>query len=238
MTQPFVRTEMLLGKANMEKLKACRIALFGVGGVGSYAAEALARTGIGALDLVDHDTVSLSNLNRQLIATLETLGLPKVDVMEARLLSICPDIQIQKRPCFVSEATIGSFDFSLYDYVVDAVDTVTAKIAIIKAAQEADVPLISSMGCGNRLDPSRLYITDIYQTHMDPLAKVMRKRCREANIRELTVLTSAEKPLKPDTALLSEEEPGRKKIPPGSVAFVPSVGGLMIASHVVRSLLL
>ena len=234
--EQFVRTEMLLGTETMEKLKNAHVAVFGVGGVGGYVVEALARSGVGEFDLIDNDTVALSNINRQIIATHSSVGKYKVDVMKERILDINPDAKVTVHKCFFLPENSGDFDFSKYTYVVDAIDTVTAKIELIIKAQEAGVPIISSMGTGNKLDPSKLEITDIYKTEMCPLARVMRTELKKRKIPKLKVVYSKEQPIKvqkkEDNQITSEKQ-GRIKDVPGSVAFVPPVAGLMIAGQVI-----
>ncbi len=246
MQNEFSRTELLLGESNMNKLYASRVIIFGVGGVGGYVAEGLARSGIGSIDIVDNDTVSLSNINRQIIALHSTLGRDKVDVVRERLLDINPVIRITTHKCFYLPETADRFDFSKYDYVIDAIDTVTGKIQIITQAEEAGVPVISSMGCGNKLDPTKLKVTDIYSTSVCPLAKVMRRELKKRGIKKLKVVYSEEPAIKPNEAVADasdtspESQPGeagRKKAVPGSTAFVPSAAGLIIASEVVRDLI-
>ena len=230
----FSRTELLLGETAMQRLASARVAVFGIGGVGGHAAEALVRSGIGAIDLIDHDTVSLTNLNRQVIALHSTLGQKKVDVMAQRLHDIHPQVCVQTHDCFFLPENAPNFDFSAYDYVVDAVDTVTAKIEIILQATANGVPVISSMGTGNKLDPTQLRIADLSKTTMCPLARVMRKELGVRGIKHLPVVFSVEPPCPP--AVQSEEQTGRRSVP-GSTAFVPAVAGLMIASKVVRDLI-
>ena len=249
MQDQFERTRMLVGDAAMEKLASARVAVFGVGGVGGYVVEGLARSGVGALDLIDKDTVDLSNLNRQIIATRKTLGVYKVDAAEERALSINPDMQVYKHCCFYLPEARGDINFDEYDYVVDAVDTVTAKLDIITEAQKRSIPVISAMGCGNRLDPSRLQVTDIYKTEYDPLARVMRRECKKRGIKKLTVVYSTEPAIRPlreteDTADIQEQKDGRtntdggrRKDTPGSAVFVPAAAGLLIASAVCRELI-
>ncbi len=244
MSEQFLRTEWLLGKEAMESLRHARVAVFGIGGVGSYAAEALVRSGVGALDLVDHDQVSVTNLNRQLIATVETIGRNKVDVMEERALSINPAVRITKRNCFFLPETAGTFDFSQYSYVVDAVDTVTAKIALVLAAKEAGVPVISSMGAGNKLDPAKFEVADISETSVCPLAKAMRRELKKRGVTHLKVVYSKEKPVRPlreegeqpDSGQPDGEEAVRRGTP-GSVSFVPPVAGMILAGEVVKDLI-
>lgn len=233
MQNEFSRTEMLLGAEAMQKLSASHIALFGVGGVGGFVAEALARCGIGAFDLIDNDTVSLTNINRQIIATHDTLGRNKTEVMQERILSINPAAKVTIHTCFFLPENADQFDFSQYDYVIDAVDTVTAKLEIIMHAQAANVPVISSMGTGNKLDPSRFRIADIYKTSVCPLAKVMRRELKKRGVKNLKVLYSPEEPIKVQSDEIPPE--GRRAVP-GSVSFVPSAAGLMIAGEVIRDL--
>ena len=231
----FSRTEMLLGSEAMKDLAKKRVAIFGVGGVGGYVAEALGRTGIGSLDLFDNDTVSLSNINRQIIALHSTVGMPKVSVMKNRLLDINPQIIVQANTLFYSKETADSVDLSVYDYVVDAIDTVSAKIELIERCSVLNIPLISSMGAGNKINPFAFEVTDIYKTSVCPLARVMRYELKKRNIPSLKVVYSKEKPL---PVSVSSEESQTKKRSPGSIAFVPSVVGLLIASEVVKDLLI
>ena len=237
---------MLLGAEGMARLARSRVAVFGLGGVGGYAAEALARSGVGALDLVDHDRVSLSNLNRQILATHRTLGQFKVDVAAQRIHEIAPDCLVTSRRVFYLPETRDLFDFSVYDYVVDAIDTVAGKLALAEQAQAAGTPIISAMGAGNKLDPTAFRVSDIQETSVCPLARVMRGECRKRGIRRLKAVWSTEVPLRPseDPALCREENAGspetaegsaRRSIP-GSVAFVPSVVGLILAGEVVKDL--
>ena len=234
---PFARTELLLGEKAMNDLKKCRIAVFGVGGVGGYVVEALARCGIGTFDLIDNDTVSLTNINRQIIATLDSVGELKVDAFKKRIEKINEEAIVHTYPCFVLSDTIQQFDFTKYDYVIDAVDTVSAKIAIIMKAQEYNIPIISSMGTGNKLDPSKLTITDIYKTDVDPLARVMRRELRKRNVEHLKVVFSKEEPIMVN-ALSQEELPqgSTRRSIPGSISFVPASAGLLIASEVIKDL--
>lgn len=246
MEDRFSRSRMLLGEEAMKKLAASRVAVFGVGGVGGYVVEALARSGVGQIDVIDNDTVALSNLNRQIIATMDTVGRNKVDVIAERILSINPDAIVYRHKCFYLPETAGEFDFTAYDYVVDAIDTVTGKIQLILQAKEAGVPVISAMGAGNKLDPARFEVADIYQTSVDPLARVMRRELKKRGVESLKVVYSKEKPLQP----LAEQEPAeetgqdggneeaahQRRSTPGSLAFVPSVAGLIIAGQVVRDL--
>lgn len=230
-----------MGAEAIEKLQRSRVAVFGIGGVGGYAVEALARSGIGTLDLIDHDRVTLTNLNRQLHATRETLGQYKVEAAAARIRQINPDCQVNPYTVFYLPETREQFDFSQYDYVVDAIDTVKGKLALAEAAQAAGTPIISSMGAGNKMDPTALRVSDIYKTSVCPLARVMRSECRKRGIRQLKVVYSTEPPLRPleDAAACREESPGapvRRDIP-GSTAFVPAAAGLIIAGEVVKDLI-
>lgn len=235
MLNEFSRTEQLVGSEAMEKLAKARVAIFGVGGVGGYVAEALARSGIGHFELIDNDDVSLTNINRQIIATHATLGLPKVEVMRDRILSINPKAEITLRQCFFLPENQDQFDFSQYDYVVDAVDTVAAKIAIILQAKAANVPVISSMGAGNKVNPAMFEVADIYKTSVCPLARVMRQAMKKQGVKHLKVVYSKEVPLEP---LQSQEQKGTAGRPaPGSTAFAPSVAGLIIASEVFKDLI-
>jgi tRNA A37 threonylcarbamoyladenosine dehydratase len=234
---PFSRTRLLLGDSSMEKLKNAKVAVFGLGGVGGYVAEALARSGIGALELIDHDTISITNINRQILATRSTVGQSKAEAAKARVLDINPDIQVTARDTFFLPDTAGEFNFSDYDYVVDAIDTVTGKLALVTAAQAAGVPIISSMGTGNKLDPTKFQIADISKTSVCPLARIMRKECAKRGIKHLKVLFSTEDPISPAGGSLEEMPEGRRALP-GSVAFVPSVAGLIIAGEVIKELCL
>ena len=236
----FNRTELLLGKDAIERLNNSRVAVFGLGGVGGHAAEALARSGVGTLDIVDSDTVSGSNINRQIIANVKTVGRKKTDVMKERLFDINPEITINVYPVFFAKDTMEQFDFSSYDYVVDAIDSVTSKILLITVAKNAGVRIISSMGTGNKMHPEMLEIADIYDTSVCPLAKVMRKELKKRGIGSLDVIYSKEKPLKPDRQAMEEMmkiENAEKRQIPGSNAFVPASVGLLIASRVVQELI-
>ncbi|MDD6651839.1 MAG: tRNA threonylcarbamoyladenosine dehydratase [Eggerthellales bacterium] len=235
-TNQFARTELLLGADAVARLKNARVAVFGVGGVGGYVVEALARTGVGALDVIDNDTVSLTNLNRQIIATYETLGKSKVQVAAERIASINPACKVTAHECFYLPETRERFVFSDYDYVVDAVDTVAAKLSLVEACRDAGVPCISSMGAGNKLDPTAFQVADIYETSVCPLAKVMRRECKKRGIDHLKVVYSQEPPLKPAHVEGGEVKATGRGVP-GSVAFVPSVVGLIIASEVVKDLI-
>lgn len=248
MLTQFSRTELLLGKVGMEKLAGARVAVFGIGGVGGYVCEALVRSGVGAFDLIDDDKVCLTNINRQIIATRKTVGKYKVDVMQERMQEINPDVKVQVHKCFFLPEIAAEFPFSEYDYVVDAVDTVTAKLELIMKAKEAGVPIISSMGAGNKLDASQFKVADIYQTRVCPLAKVMRRELKKRGVEKLKVVYSEEMPTRPveDMAISCRTNcicpPGAKhkcterRDIPGSVAFVPSVVGLIIAGEVVKDL--
>ena len=231
----FSRTELLIGPEAMAKLHRSRVAVFGVGGVGGYVVEALARSGVGTLDLIDNDVVTLTNLNRQIIATHATLGMRKVDAAAERVRDICPDIQVNRHNCFFLPENADSFDFTQYDYVVDAVDTVSAKAEIVLRAQAAGVPVISSMGTGNKLDPSRFRVADISATKVCPLARAMRNLLRRKGVKHLKVVYSEEEALKPLGE--AEDAPQGKRATPGSTAFVPAAAGLILAGEVVRDLI-
>ena len=226
------RTALLLGEAGVNALKRARVAVFGIGGVGGFACEALARAGVGSLLLVDDDTVSESNLNRQLIALRSTIGQPKVAVMAARIADIDPSIAVETRQCFFDETTAGSFDFSAFDYVIDAIDTVSAKVELICRAKAAGTPIVSCMGAGNKLDPTKFVVTDLAKTDTCPLARVLRQRLRKQGIQHLQVVYSTEPPLTP---LETIQDGGRRQLP-GSVSFVPSAAGLVAAGAVIRAL--
>lgn len=222
----------------MEKLRSSRIAIFGIGGVGGFVAEALARSGIFHLDLIDSDNVSLTNLNRQIIALHSTVGRPKVDVMRERILDINPEADVRTHQCFFLPETKDQFDFSQYDYVVDAVDTVKAKLELIVRAKENNVPIICSMGAGNKLDPTAFEVADISETSVCPLARVMRQECKKRGLRGVKVVYSKERPVEIKTQAGDESlEKKGNSIAPGSIAFVPSVAGLIIASEVVKDLM-
>lgn len=239
MNERFSRTELLIGTDSMKRLQQSRVAVFGVGGVGGYVVEALARSGVGMLDLIDNDTVSVSNINRQIIATENTIGRSKVDVIKERVMDINPDIIVRTFETFYMPDTAQQFDFTKYDYVVDAIDTVTGKIALVMQAEEAGTPIISSMGAGNKLDPAAFQVSDIYKTSVCPLAKVMRRELKKRGVKKLKVVYSQEKPLTPiapDEKNAEEPAPGRRQVP-GSIAFVPSVAGLIIAGEVVKDLI-
>lgn len=248
MINEFSRTQLLLGKEAMDKLKNAKVAVFGIGGVGTFVVEGLARCGIGSFTLFDDDKVCLTNINRQLIATRKTIGKKKVDVMAERIMEINPKAAVKTHACFYLPENADQFDFSEYDYIVDAIDTVSAKIELIVRAKAANVPIISSMGAGNKLNPTMLEVADIYKTSMDPLAKVMRHELKKRGIKKLKVVYSKEKPLTPiDEDNISCKDncvcpPGttrkctHRRAIPGSVSFVPSVAGLIIASEVVKDI--
>lgn len=248
MLNQFSRTELLFGKAAMEHLRQCRVAVFGIGGVGGYAVEALARSGVGTLDLIDDDKICLTNLNRQIFATRSTVGKEKVAAAKARIQDICPEITVHTHSCFFMPDTADQFDFHDFDYVIDAIDTVTGKLEIILRAKAAGVPVISAMGAGNKLDPTAFRVADIYDTKVCPLARVMRYELRKRYVRDVKVVYSEEKPVRPieDMAISCRNHcvcpPGtvrkctvRRDIP-GSNAFVPSVAGLILAGEVIRDL--
>ena len=248
MLNQFSRTQLLLGEEAMDRLKKARVAVFGVGGVGGYVCEALVRSGVGEFDLIDDDKVCLTNLNRQIIATRKTVGQYKVDVMQNRMLEINPDIDVRLYKCFFLPENAADFPFEEYDYIVDAVDTVTAKIELIMRAQALNVPIISAMGAGNKLDPGRFKIADIYDTSVCPLARVMRRELKKRNVKSLKVVYSDEQPIRPieDMSISCRTHcicpPGAKhkcterRDIPGSTAFVPAVAGLMIAGEIVKDL--
>jgi len=235
MDNRFSRTELLLGKEAMEKLASARVAVFGIGGVGGYTVEALARSGVGFLDLIDNDKVCVSNLNRQIIATNATIGCYKVDVAKERIMEINPNARVNTYKTFYMPDTSDMFDFSKYDYIVDAIDTVTGKIELIINAGIAGTPIISSMGAGNKLDPTAFEVSDIYKTSVCPLARVMRYELKKRNIKSLKVVYSKEKPITPSETIIDDTESSRRQIP-GSTAFVPSVAGLIIAGEVIKDL--
>ena len=248
MLNQFSRTELLFGSEAITRLQNAHVAVFGIGGVGGYTVEALARSGVGSFDLIDNDTVALTNLNRQIIATLDTVGQPKVEVMAKRIASINPDAKVNCRQCFFLPENADEFPFEEYDYIVDAVDTVTAKIALVMKAQEKNVPIISSMGAGNKLDASAFKVADIYKTSMCPLAKVMRRELKKRGVKKLKVVYSEEKPTRPieDMSIScrsncicppgAEHKCTERRDIPGSLAFVPSVAGLIIAGEVVQDI--
>lgn len=248
MLDQFSRTELLLGNENMIRLKNARVAIFGIGGVGGYTTEALARSGVGTLDLIDDDRVCLTNINRQIYATRRTVGRYKVDVAEERILEINPEAKVNTYKTFYMPDTAAEFDFSAYDYVVDAIDTVTGKLMLVEQADHAGTPIISSMGAGNKMDPTAFQVADIYETTVCPLARVMRRELKKRGIRSLKVVYSREKPMEPveDMAISCRSNcicplgtarkcTQRRQIP-GSNAFVPSVAGLIIAGEVIKDL--
>ncbi|MBQ7774546.1 MAG: tRNA threonylcarbamoyladenosine dehydratase [Lachnospiraceae bacterium] len=237
MKEMFSRTVMLLGEEAVQKLENARVAVFGIGGVGGYVVEALVRAGVGAIDLIDNDVVCESNLNRQIIATRSNIGRSKVEAMEARIMDINPECRVFKHQCFYLPETASEFDFLQYSYVVDAIDTVTGKLQLVMQAKEAGVPIISSMGTGNKLNPTELEIADIYDTSVCPLAKVMRRELKKRGVKQLKVLYSKEEPKKPMEQYNTETGVTNRRATPGSVSFVPSVGGLIIASEVVKDLI-
>ena len=224
MTERFIRTEKLIGKDNLEKLKNSHIAVFGIGGVGGYVTEALIRAGVGKIDIIDNDTVSESNINRQIIATTDKIGQYKVDVMKERILKINPQAEVNAYNTLYLPQTADMFDFTKYTYVIDAVDNVTAKIELVLRANATDTHIISSMGTGNKLDPTMFCVSDIYKTEVCPLAKIMRYELKKRGIKKLKVVYSKEKPV-------------TKQRPPASISFVPSVAGMIIASEVVKDII-
>lgn len=248
MLDQFSRTQLIFGKEAMDKLKGARVAVFGIGGVGGYTVEALARSGVGAIDIIDDDKVCLTNINRQIIATRKTVGKYKVDVAKERIEDINPDCKVTAFKTFYMPETADQFDFTQYDYVVDAIDTVTGKIALIENAKKAGTPIISSMGAGNKVDPTAFEVTDIYKTSVCPLAKVMRYELKRRGIKKLKVVYSKEKPIPPidDMAISCRQHcicpPGtarkctQRRQVPGSTAFVPSVVGLIIAGEVIKDI--
>lgn len=240
MSERFSRTEMLLGRENMNRLKQAHVAVFGVGGVGGYAVEALARSGVGQIDLIDNDVVCESNINRQIIATEKTIGRYKTEVAKERILEINPEAKVRCFPVFYLPETAKDFDFTQYDYIIDAIDTVSGKIALVMEASEAGTPIISSMGAGNKLDATAFQVADIYKTNVCPLAKVMRRELKKRGIKKLKVIYSEEKARKPFGAEEEKQEEktvaGRRQTP-GSVAFVPSVAGLILAGEVIKDLI-
>lgn len=241
MTEQFIRTERLLGKDAMKKIYESHVAVFGIGGVGGSVVEALTRCGVGKFDLIDADEISISNLNRQIIATMKTIGMAKTEAMKQRISDINPDASVTVHKCFFLPENADQIDFSRFDYVVDAVDTVTAKLEIIVRSREQNIPVISCMGTGNKLDPTRLEVADIYSTSVCPLAKVMRRELKKRNIDKLKVVYSKEEPIKPEDDISMEADTsgfGKKRSVPGSVSFVPPAAGLIIAAEVIRELTL
>lgn len=233
MEEQFIRTAMIFGPEGVEKLKKARVAVFGIGGVGGHVAEALARSGVGALDLIDKDEVSVSNINRQIIATHDTVGMPKTLVMKNRIAAIHPECQVMEYRSFYLPENRDDFPFREYDYIVDAIDTVTSKIDLAVLSQEYGIPLISSMGTGNKIHPDMLKIADIYQTNVCPLAKVMRRELKKRGVKRLKVVYSEELAIKPYPL---DSDPNRRSIP-GSNAFVPATAGLLLASEVIKDLI-
>lgn len=231
--EEFSRTELLIQKEGLEKMQDAKVLVFGIGGVGGYVVEALTRSGVGQIDIVDHDRVSRSNLNRQIIALQETIGQLKVDVMEKRIHAINPQCKVHKYDVFFLPENKEQFNFQQYDYIVDAIDTVTAKLSLIEVAHQYQIPVISSMGTGNKLNPLELEVTDISKTSVCPLARVMRRELKKRGINHLKVVYSKEKPID----IKSERNPETNKHTPGSIAFVPSVAGLIIASEVIKDIL-
>ena len=236
MNEQFSRTAILLGQEAVEKLKNARVAIFGIGGVGGYTVEALARCGVGQLDLIDSDTVSISNINRQILATHSTVGKLKVDAAKARILDINPDCTVRTFPIFYLPETAEQFDFRQYDYIVDAIDTVTGKLQLVERAVAAGTPIICSMGTGNKLDPAAFMVSDISKTSMCPLARIMRKELKKRGISHLKVVYSQEEALTPDVDPEELARTGKRQIP-GSVAFVPGAAGLILAGEVVKDLI-
>lgn len=246
MLNEFSRSQLFLGKAAMEKLKNSKVAVFGIGGVGSYTVEALARCSIGSLSLFDMDTVSITNINRQLIATHKTIGQKKVEVAKQRIAEINPNCKVEVFDCFYGTENAENFDFSKFSYIVDAIDTVSSKILLVEQAKAANVPIISSMGTGNKLDPTKFEVSDIYKTSVCPLAKVMRRELKKRNIKSLKVVYSKEDVIDPieeeklnfdDNTFEDNTNTKRKKPIPASISFVPSVAGLIIAGEVIKDLI-
>lgn len=241
--EQYVRTAMLFGEEAVKRLQNKRVAVFGIGGVGGHVTEVLARSGVGAIDLVDHDVVAVSNLNRQLVATYDTVGRKKVEVMKERILSIQPDCKVTLWDTFYLPEECDKFPFAEYDYIVDAIDTVTAKIDLVMQAERYAIPIISSMGTGNKTDPTKLEVTDIYKTSVCPLAKVMRRELKKRNVKRLKVVYSTEEALTPisgivsEDGILAEKETGTRRATPGSNAFVPASVGLLLGSVVVKDLM-
>ena len=236
MIEQFSRTELLLGEAAMKKLHASRVAVVGIGGVGGYTVEALARCGIGALDLIDSDTISISNINRQILATHSTVGKLKVDAARARVLDINPGCTVRTYPCFYLPDTADQFDFAQYNYIVDCIDTVTGKLQLVERAFQAGTPIICSMGTGNKLDPAAFQVADISKTSMCPLARIMRKELKKRGISHVKVVYSQEEALTPAVDPEELERAGKRQIP-GSVSFVPGAAGLILAGEVVKDLI-
>lgn len=245
MLNQFSRTELLLGRDGMDCLFHARVAVFGIGGVGGYTVEALARSGVGTLDLIDNDRVCLTNLNRQILATHRTMGQYKVDVARERILDINPDAKVHTHKTFYTPQIAAQFDFSQYDYIVDAIDTMAGKLELVEQARKVNVPIISCMGAGNKMDPSAFEVADIYETSVCPLARIMRKELRRRGIERLKVVYSKEPPMEPvgdmdmggSSSLDTAREGVRRRQTPGSNAFVPSVAGLIIAGEVIKDLI-
>ena len=238
MTDRFSRTEMLLGSDAMDKLRNARVAVFGLGGVGGYIVEALARSGVGALDIIDNDTVSITNLNRQIVAVEDTVGMPKTEAAKMRIMQINPDCKVTAYNTFYMPENSSDFDFAQYDYIADAIDTVTAKIELVMNANKCGTPIICSMGTGNKLNPAELEVADIYKTSVCPLARIMRYELKRRGIKKLKVVYSKEMPIVPTGAAAEKcraESPGKKNVP-GSTAFVPAVAGMIIASEIVKDI--
>lgn len=235
--EKFLRTEMLLGKEAIEKLKNARVAVFGIGGVGGYALEALVRAGVGEIDIIDSDSVSVSNINRQILATTLTVGEKKVDVAEKRAKEINPEVRINKYPVFYLPETAHKFDFKNYDYVIDAIDTVAGKMELIKRANECGVPIICSMGTGNKLDACAFEVADIYKTSVCPLAKVIRQNCKKLGIKHLKVVYSKEIPMSPHETENKEQKGNTGRTSPASCSFVPPVAGFILAGEVIKKII-
>ena len=235
MNEQFLRTAMLLGEDALTRLQKARVAVFGIGGVGGYTVEALARSGIGAIDLIDSDTVSVSNINRQILATHRTVGMPKVEAGRQRILDINPECRVTTHPVFYTPDTADQFDFTQYDYIVDAIDTVTGKLALVERAMAAGTPIICCMGTGNKLDASAFRVSDISKTSMCPLARIMRKELSKRGIKHLKVVYSKEEALTPTGWEEEAAALGKRQIP-GSVAFVPGVAGLILAGEVIKDI--
>ena len=235
--EKFLRTEMLLGKEAIEKLNKSRVAIFDIGGVGGYALEALVRAGVGEIDIIDSDEVALSNINRQILATTETVGQLKVDIAEKRAMEINPDVKINKYPIFYLPETAHLFDFSNYDYVIDAIDTVKGKMELVKRANEVGTPIICSMGTGNKLDPTAFEVADIHKTSVCPLAKVMRGLCKKEGIKHLKVVYSKEIPITPHEIEGAEQKGTAGRTSPASCSFVPPVAGFILAGEVVKDII-
>lgn len=237
MKEQYIRTSMLFGEEAVDNLANKRVVVFGVGGVGGHVVEVLARSGVGAIDLVDYDTVAVSNINRQLIATYDTVGRKKIEVMKERILSIQPECKVTLWDTFYLPEESDKFPFAEYDYIVDAIDTVTAKIDLVLQAERYQIPIISSMGTGNKLDPTRLEVSDIYKTSVCPLAKVMRRELKKRDVKRLKVVYSTEEAMTPIAGLIPESEDKPRKATPGSNAFVPATAGLLIGSEVIKDLM-